>query len=166
MIARSPALLVSVLILTTVSTTAGFIVSPGGYLSPLASPPLIGATGGINGSIFMGNIYPTCRISPIVSAAPSYYNEIGLVITHSAYSDLPLTVPVTWVLLYGCTLRGTFKVGLNPGAYSLTLTSCSGVHMGVESSLNGFLCSRFPMIVTVDSGTWTQVTVSITTGIY
>ena len=41
----STSLIVTALVLTAVSTVAGFIVSPGGYLAPLASPPLIGATG-------------------------------------------------------------------------------------------------------------------------
>jgi len=42
MVKGSTALIVAALLLTTVSTVAGFMVSPGGYLAPLASPPLMG----------------------------------------------------------------------------------------------------------------------------
>ena len=45
MVKGSTALIVAALLLTTVSTVAGFMVSPGGYLAPLASPPLMDATG-------------------------------------------------------------------------------------------------------------------------
>lgn len=152
----STALIVAALLLTTVSTVAGFTLSRGGYLSPLAGPPLIGATGGINGTISIGNIYPLCSIVSD-GAAPPYYNQIQAVITPS--SGLPLTVPVNWVLVGGCWVHGTFKVGLSPGVYSVTLSSCI-------SQPNSFGCSDLPRIVTVEASVWTQVVISIRTGIY
>jgi hypothetical protein len=159
MIARSSALIISALILTTASTATGFIVSPGGYLSPLAGPPLIGATGGITGNIYIGNTAPLCTGLPSTAPAPPYYNQIEVLITPSPISNLPLTVPVNWVLNNGCVAHGTFKIGLNPGAYSLTLTSCI-------SQPNSFGCSDLPKIVSVEPDAWTQVQISITTGIY
>jgi len=54
LVARSSVLTFWVLFLTAASTVAGFMVSPGGYLSPLASPSLLGATGGITGSVSIG----------------------------------------------------------------------------------------------------------------
>src|SRR6266704_1832897 len=124
----STPLIIAALLLTTVSTVAGFTVSPGGYLAPLASPPLIGATGGITGSIWIANVSPLCRVPATTEPAPPYYNQIEVVITPSPSSDLPLTVPVNWVLIGGCAVHGTFKIGLNPGVYSLTITSCYAVH--------------------------------------
>ena len=77
MVKGSTALIVAALLLTTVSTVAGFMVSPGGYLAPLASPPLMDATGGIIGSISIGNVYPLCSATPTTTPAPSYYYEIA-----------------------------------------------------------------------------------------
>jgi len=161
----SKALIIAALLLTTVSTVAGFTVAPGGYLAPLASPPLIGATGGITGSIWIANVSPLCRVPSTTEPAPPYYNQIEVVITHSPSSDLPLTVPVNWVLIGGCAVHGTFKIGLNPGAYSLTITSCYLI-CAAATFLNDTTCSGLPKTVIVESGTWTQVEISITTGIY
>ena len=162
---RSVALIIAALLLTAISTVTGFMVSPGGYLAPLASPPLIGATGGITGSIWIANVYPVCRVPPATEPAPPYYNQIEVVITPSPSSDLPLTVPVNWVLIGGCAVHGTFKIGLNPGVYSLTITSCYLIRAAV-SLLNDSTCLYLPKTVLVESGTWTQVEISITTGIY
>ena len=164
-VARSTALIVAALLLTTASTVAGFMVSPGGYLSPLASPPLVGATGGIVGTISIGNVAPLCSGSPTTAPGPAYYNQIELVITPSPSSDLPLTIPLNWVLFYGCIVRATFKVGLNPGVYSLSITSCYGIRAAVYQPYSPF-CSGLPKTAIVGSGTWTEADLSITTGIY
>ena len=161
----STALIIAALLLTIASTVAGFIVSPGGYLAPLAVPPLLGSSGGIVGSISIGNVAPLCTGYPTTAPAPSYYNQIELVITHSSSSDLPLTVPVNWVLVGGCVVKGTFAIGLNPGIYSVTITSCYGIRGGVYSLYSSF-CIGLPKTVIVQSGTWTRVDISITTGIY
>ena len=165
MVKGSTALIVAALLLTTVSTVAGFMVSPGGYLAPLASPPLMDATGGIIGSISIGNVYPLCSATPTTTPAPSYYYEIAVVITPSPSSDLPLTVPVSWILVDGCTLHGTFRISLNPGVYSLTLGSCYGVRAAVSLPYSPN-CSGLPKTVIVESGTWTHVSISVITGIY
>jgi hypothetical protein len=165
MVGKSTALIVAALLLTTMSTVAGFTVSPGGYLAPLAGPPLAGATGGIIGSISIGNVAPLCRVPPTTAPAPSYYNQIEAVITPSPSSDLPLFVPVHWVLVAGCVVDGNFTISLNPGAYSMTITSCYLIR-AAASFLNDPFCSGLPKNVIVESGTWTQVAISITTGIY
>jgi hypothetical protein len=159
LVKRSTAFIVAALLATAVSTVTGFMVAPGGYLAPLAGPPLVGANEGIVGTISIGNIYPLCTGNPTTAPAPEYDNQIEVVITPSPSSDFPLTVPVNWVLLNGCTVHGTFKVGLNPGAYSLTLTSCL-------SQPNSFGCSELPRLVTVEPNTWTPVDILVTTGIY
>ncbi len=162
----STPLIIAALLLTTVSTVAGFMVSPGGYLAPLASPPLIGATGGIIGSISIANGCPLCRVPVTCAPAPLYYNQIEeAVIIPAPSSDLPLTVPVNWVGVGGCVVHGTFKVGLNPGAYSLTIGSCYFIR-AAATFLNDTTCSGLPKTVLVESGTWTQVEISITAGIY
>ena len=162
---RSTALIVTALVLTAVSTVAGFIVSPGGYLAPLASPPLMGATGGIIGSISIRNACPLCRVEQTCAPAPLYYNQIEAVIIPAPSSDLPLTVPVNWVGVGGCVVHGTFKVGLNPGAYSVTIGSCY-LNRAAAHFLNDTTCLGLPKTVLVESATWTQVEISITTGIY
>ncbi len=165
LVTRSTALIVTTLLLTAVSTVAGFLVSPGGYLAPLASPPLMGATGGIIGSISIGNGCPLCRVPVTCAPAPLYSNQIEAVIIPAPSSDLPLTVPVNWVGVGGCVVHGTFKVGLNPGAYSLTIGSCYFIR-AAATFLNDTTCSGLPKTVLVESGTWTQVEISITAGIY
>ena len=165
LVKKSSALIVAALLLMAISTVAGFMVSPGGYLAPLASPPLTGATGGIVGSISIGNVYPVCRVPPTTAPGPPAYEQTAVVITPSSSPDLPLTVPVNWVLVDGCVVHGTFKIGLNPGAYSLTIGSCY-LTRAAATFLNDTTCSGLPKTVIVESGTWTQVEISITTGIY
>jgi hypothetical protein len=160
-VARSTAFILATLLLTTVTTAAGFIFSPGGYFAPIASPSLLGATGGINGTVSIGPVYPVCRVLESPTLAPSY-GQVQVVITPS--SGLALYVPVNWVLYSGCWVQGTFKIALNPGAYSLTLTSCSQVHLLIVQPL-GFGCSDLPRNVVVESGVWTQVRLAWDTGI-
>jgi hypothetical protein len=163
LVKSSKALIIAALLLTTVSTVAGFMVSPGGYLAPLAGPPLIGAMGGIIGSISIRN--PFCVVPPTMETAPRYYSQIEVVITPSPSSVLPLYVPVNWVLNGGCAIHGTFKVGLNPGVYSLTIGSCYLIR-AAAFFLNDPTCSGLPKTVLVESGTWTQVEIFTTAGIY
>jgi len=162
LVTRSAALIFWVLFLTTASTVAGFMVSPNGYLSPLASPSLLGATGGMDGSISIGPLFPVCRVLESMVPAPSYYNQVQVLVTPS--SGLSLTVPVNWVTVGGCWASGTFKIGLNPGAYSLTVTSCAGIVASISQPI-GFGCADLPKTVIVEAGAWTQVEISIGTGI-
>jgi hypothetical protein len=68
---KTTALILAVLSLTTAATVAGFMVSPGGYLAPLAGPPLVGATEGIVGAISIGNVASLCSgSSTTVPASP------------------------------------------------------------------------------------------------
>ena len=159
LVTRSAALVFWVLFLTTVSTVAGFMVSPGGYLAPLASPSVLGATGGINGSITIGPIYPVCRSPASIAPAPSFYNQIQVLVTPQ--SGLALTVPVNWVIIGGCWASGTFKIGLHPGVYTLTLTECL---ISISVDLQG--CPSTPKTAVVEWNAWTQVDISLGTGIY
>ena len=163
LVTRSSALIFWVLFLTTASIVAGFMVSPGGYLSPLASPSLLGATGGIEGSVSIGPIFPICRTLASTAPAPSYYNQIQVLVTPS--SGLALSVPVNWVTVDGCWASGTFKIGLNPGEYSLTLTSCTQLYALRIPQPIGYGCSDLPRTVIVESGAWTQIEIAIGTGI-
>jgi hypothetical protein len=157
MLARSSALIIGVLLLTAVSTGAGFIVSPGGYLSHLAGPPLLGASGGITGNVSIGPVYPLCRIGVGNAPPPLYYNQVQLLVTPS--TGLPLTVPLNWVLVDGCYVIAAFKIGLNPGVYSVTITSCI-------SQTNSFGCQGVPVSAVVSFNAWTPVEISVDTGIY
>jgi hypothetical protein len=165
-VSRSVALIVAALLLTTMSTVAGFIMSPRGYLAPLASPPLAGTTGGIVGTISISNVAPLCRAQPAAASAslPPYYGQIEIVITPSSSSD-PIMVPVNWVLFYGCILEGPFRIGLNPGVYSLTITSCYEIHAETYPRYPIF-CLDLPKTVIVQPNTWTRVEISLRTGIY
>src|SRR3989442_6743107 len=104
LVTRSAALIFWVVFLTTASTVAGFMVSPGGYLSPLASPSLLGAAGGIEGSVSIGPVFPIFRAFASTGSAPSYYNQIQVLVTPS--SGLALTIPVNWDLVEGCCAPG------------------------------------------------------------
>jgi len=163
LVARSSALTFWVLFLTTASTVAGFMVSPGGYLSPLATQSLLGATGGIHGRVSIGPLFPVCRVIESAGSTASYYNQIQVVVTPS--SGLALTVPVNWITLEGCWASGTFKIGLNPGIYSLTITSCYAVYSDHYLGPAIPFCPGLPKTALVESGTWTQVDISIGTGI-
>jgi hypothetical protein len=160
-VTRATALILAALALTTVSTATGFMFSHGGYFAPIASPSLLGATGGINGTISIGPVYPVCRVLESPTLA-TYYSQVQVVISPS--SGLTLDVPVNWILYSGCWAQGTFKIALNPGAYSLTLTSCSQVHLLISQPL-GFGCSDLPRNVIVESGGWTQFALAVDTGI-
>src|SRR5690348_16559361 len=103
-VTRSAALILATLLLTTTSTAAGFMFSPGGYFSPIASPSLLGATGGISGTVSIGPVYPVCRVLESPTLAPSY-DQVQVVITPS--SGLAMYVPVNWVLYSGCWIQGT-----------------------------------------------------------
>jgi hypothetical protein len=150
------------LLLTLVSTAAGFMISPGGYLAPIASPPLLGATSGINGSITIGPLSPlVCRIGESPTLTP-YYSNTEVVITPS--SGLAQTVPVTWGLFSGCWVQGTFKVALNPGAYSLTVTSCTQYALLIWQPY-GIGCWDLPKHLIVESGVWTRFHIYLDTGI-
>jgi hypothetical protein len=161
LVTRSAALVFWVLFLTTASTVAGFMVSPGGYLSPLTSPSLLGATEGISGSISIGPIFPICRTLASTAPAPSYYNQIQVLITPS--SGLALTIPVNWVIVESCWAHGTFKIALNPAIYSLTITSCNPATPSIYFPSYG--CQNLPRTVIVESGAWTQIEIAIGTGI-
>jgi hypothetical protein len=161
LVTRSAALVFWVLFLTTASTVAGFMVSPGGYLSALASPSLLGATEGISGSVSIGPIFPICRTLASTAPAPSYYNQIQVLITPS--SGLALTIPVNWVIVESCWAHGTFKIALNPGTYSLTITSCNPATPSIYFPSYG--CQDLPRTVIVESGAWTQIEIAIGTGI-
>jgi hypothetical protein len=162
-VTRRSALILAALFLTIVSTVAGFVVSPGGYLSPLASPSLLGPSSGITGSITIGPVYPVCSALKSTTPAPSYYNQIQVLVTPS--SGLSLTVPVKWVLVSYCWVGGTFKIALNPGAYSLTITSCTKVNALMIPQPIGYGCQDLPRTFMVESGAWTRVDISIRTGI-
>jgi hypothetical protein len=155
-VTRSSALIIAVLLLTTVSTGAGFIVSPGGYLSHLAGPPLLGASGGITGNVSIGPVAPVCMIGVSNASPPVYYDQVQLLVTPS--TGLPLTVPLNWVLVDGCSVNAAFKVGLNPGVYSITITSCI-------SQTNTIGCRGVPVTASVSSNAWTPVEISVDTGI-
>jgi hypothetical protein len=154
---RNSALIIGVLLLTAVSTGAGFIVSPGGYLSRLAGPPLLSATGGITGNVSIGPVYPVCKIGASNAPPPVYYDQVQLLVTPS--TGLPLTVPLNWVLVDGCYVIAAFKIGINPGVYSVTITSC-------VSQTSTFGCRGVPVTAIVSSNAWTPVEISVDTGIY
>src|SRR5437870_6675442 len=160
-VTRSSALILAALFLTTVSTVAGFMISPGGYLSPLASPSLLGASGGITGSITIGPVYPVCSVLQSTTPAPAYCNQIQVLVTPT--SGLALSIPVNWVIVESCSAHGTFKIALNPGTYSLTITSCNPATPSIYFPSYG--CQDLPKTVIVESGAWTQIEIAIGTGI-
>jgi hypothetical protein len=54
---------------------------------------------------------------------------------------------------------------LNPGIYSLTLTSCTQIYALMISQPIWHGCQDLPRTVMVESSAWTRVDISIGTGI-
>ncbi|MDE1852404.1 MAG: hypothetical protein KGI38_01520 [Thaumarchaeota archaeon] len=100
----------------------------------------------------MGPTQPVCYANATWEPAPSSYDSIGVVITDS--SGRTVTCPVNWVS-DGCYVMGSLTATLEPGSYSLNLTSCGW--MGCRAAL--------PKGFEIYSGTTTSVDVSIFTGI-
>ncbi len=103
---------------------------------------------GMSGSVTIGNVSPVCSVTGSVPATGPY-----LVITSSTRSIL--AVPLSWALQDRCELIATFQVALNPGTYSVNLSSCN--YMG---------CRVLPITVVVVPGIFTPARINIVTGIY
>lgn len=103
---------------------------------------------GITGSVTIANVSPVCSIT---GSAPATGPD--LVITSS--NGRIQVVALNWTLQNRCELIAPFQVTLNPGTYSLNLSSCS--YMG---------CRVLPITVVVVPGVFTPVRINIITGIY
>ncbi len=102
---------------------------------------------GIAGSVSIANVSPVCALTGSQPASgPS------LVVT-SADGRI-LVVSLSWSLVDRCALETQFKVPLQPGTYSLTLSPCG--YMG---------CRTLPITVVVQSGVFAPANISIVTGI-
>ncbi len=157
------AIIVVALGLTTIITGSGLLASPAGYLSPIAWPALGGALvgdQGITGNVSIGPVNPVCYVGPgsfqPTAFALSFEQNRILV---APMSGLAITVPVNWTLRWGCEFTGTFRASLSAGTYSVDLTSCA------LETLRSFGCSTLPLTVIVEPGKYTQVNISVNTGI-
>jgi hypothetical protein len=65
-----------------------------------------------------------------------------------------LVVPLNWSLIDHCILFAPFQVGLNSGAYFVTLSPC---YYGG--------CRLLPVTVKVEPGIYTPVVIKVITGI-
>ena len=160
---RSQGIVIIALALTTTTTVTGLLVSPTGYLSPIAWPNPAGPSRrdqGIARNVSIGPVNPTCyvgtgSIQPAAFALSFEQNRILI----TPRLSLAITVPVNWTLHWGCELTGTFQTSLSPGTYSVDLTSCA------LATVRSFGCSGLPMTVVVGSGKYTPVNISVSTGI-
>jgi len=164
---RSTAIIIIIIIialaLTTTTTVTGLLVSPTGYLSPIAWPNPAGPSRGdqgIAGDVSIGPVNPTCYAGPGSIQATAFalsFEQNRILITPRL--GLAISVPVNWTLHWGCELTGTFQTSLSPGTYSVDLTSCA------LATVRSFGCSGLPMTVVVGSGKYTPVNISVSTGI-
>ena len=163
---RSTAIIIIIIIalaLTTTTTVTGLLVSPTGYLSPIAWPNRAGPSRGdqgIAGDVSIGPVNPTCYAGPGSIQATAFalsFEQNRILITPRL--GLAISVPVNWTLHWGCELTGTFQTSLSPGTYSVDLTSCA------LATVRSFGCSGLPMTVVVGSGKYTPVNISVSTGI-
>ncbi len=127
-----------------------FTIGAGGASSTTAGAPL---TGSLDAHFFIGPIQPVCSANSTVGPAPSPYSSIGAVVSTSP-SGQASTFPIVWTS-NGCEVSGSFQASLDPGSYSLSLSSCT--FSGCASAL--------PRSSLVVSGESTSVDVSIDTGI-
>ena len=102
---------------------------------------------GITGSVTIANVSPVCSIT---GSAPATGPDF--VITSS--NGRIQVVALNWTLENRCELIAPFQVTLNPGTYSVNLSSCS--YMG---------CRVLPIIVVVVPGVFTPARINIITGI-
>jgi len=132
---------------------ADLVVSPSGFLSPLAAPSFGPEAQGIMGRVTGFLVSPLCpsALTPLVLA----YLQVQVLLQPS--SGLTLVIPVTYSDKT-CGLSGTFHAGLDPGAYWVSLTSCTYQPSGPG-------CGSLPKMVMVRPGEWAQVEISANTGI-
>ena len=103
---------------------------------------------GITGGVTIANISPLCSLTGSVPATGP-----DLVITSS--TGKVLVVALSWTFQNRCELIAPFQGELNPGAYSVNLSSCG--YMG---------CRVLPITAVVIPGVFTPVKINIVTGIY
>jgi hypothetical protein len=107
----------------------------------------------VNGTISIGPLRPVCLVNSSVGPAPSNIASIQVVITSA--SGRTTLVPVNWSMYAQCEGVGQFQVALQPGNYSLDLSSCT--FMGCKNSL--------PKAFVINSNRVTTIVISIDTGI-
>jgi hypothetical protein len=129
---------------------AHFTIGAGGASSTTAGSPL---SGSLDARFSIGPIEPVCSANSTVGPAPSPYSSIEAVVSPSP-SGQASTFPIIWTS-NGCEVSGSLQASLDPGSYSLSLSSCT--FSGCASAL--------PRSFLVVSGQSTSVDVSIDTGI-
>ncbi len=151
------ALLVSITVVLAVSAfqvPALISSSPNSRRGPLI-PAMLAQ--GVEGNVSIGPVLPVCRIDAPTGPVPSPWSDIKVIVRPESGDQI--LVPVNWVFEGGCEVTGTFRVQLPVGTYSLDLTYCN-----VENGRH-FGCTQLPMTVKVEPGRFTQVSVSVDTGI-
>ena len=129
-------------------------------------PQLLPETG-IVGNISIANIMPLCYNMPNIT--PS--NDNTTVVVTSLLGQITI-IPVSWSIVAGCELFGTYQASLDPGVYSLTLSYCLGKQSGPYQPAGcphaacGIQSCNLPITIDVSPGKLTRVRIGITTGIY
>jgi len=110
-------------------------------------------SGAVDVRVAVGPTMPVCSVNVTSGPQPSGFNSsISAIVTDS--SGDTMTLPLDWVST-GCSVTGSVSVPLNPGAYSLSLSSCPWV--GCNSAI--------PRGFTILAGQTTGVEISVDTGI-
>jgi hypothetical protein len=111
------------------------------------------ALGTLGASFSIGPTQPVCMANSTTGPAPAQYSSIKAEVAPNGGGDVS-AFSISW-LSNGCSVSGTLQTSLAPGAYSLSLSSCT--FMGCASAL--------PRSFVVVAGQSTSVDVSIDTGI-
>jgi hypothetical protein len=120
---------------------------------------------GIVGNVSIGPIRPVCLVpQDSTNTVPGPSNSGEVVVTSE--SGEQTTIQVSWSIWGGCELVGSFKAGLAPGTYSLTLSNClqDAKYPGCSQSIHSSP-SMLPITVHVERGRPTPVSIGIDTGI-
>ena len=106
-----------------------------------------------NGTISIGPLRPVCLVNSTAGPAPSNIASIQVVATSD--SGRTTYLPVDWSLYAQCEARGQFQAALQPGNYTLDLSSCT--FLGCKNSL--------PKAFVIEPDRVTIIDISIDTGI-
>jgi hypothetical protein len=141
------------------------VIVGGRPVSDFSSNPERFIETGILGNVSIGPTQPVCYVPQNgTSTVPYPSNSDEVVVT--SQSGEQTSIPVSWFLSGGCELWGSFKAGLAPGNYSLTLSYCllDPRYAGCPQSLH-FGPSSLPITVHVERGRLTPINIGIDTGI-
>lgn len=127
------------------------------YLSALYTATTAWQRQGIYGTYYSGNIVPGACGADVVAELSGHYPVAERVVV--TFSDgMVIDVPLNWTRVV-CEYFGTYRVGLQPGNYSVDILSCT-----LQPHRSWGCAFVVPINVTVAQGVFTKVDIHMYTG--